>query len=277
MDDECICIKKCFSIVCPIKDEVDLIPKTLPSFYDINPTEVILCVDKPAPQDVVKTITKVARACRAEDKTRIIEVERNPEYAFHQAWVRRKGFLQAKCDKILTVDIDIRINRNIKKYFSVVNGKIKLVSFAKSSHPPNFRYLIAQLIQTVYQVVKREEYKSFTGLYFFSKKAWLETEDAESIKKIPRGEDTHLDQHLKGKYETFFVNKVKNICFRPKETPKYQYLVGVVKWRTRKDSLWRVVLHSLLYFRPNVLIGYWKAKHAEEELQKKSKIMRHPN
>jgi hypothetical protein len=257
-------VKTFFSIVCPIKDEADLIPKTLPSFYNVNPSEVILCVDKPAPQDVVKMISKISKACIAEDKTRIIEVERDPEYKFHQARVRREGFFQAKFDKILTVDIDIKIDSNIKKYFSHVKGNIKLVSFAKSSYPVNCRYIISKLIQKAYKIVKQKEYKSFTGLYFFSKKAWMETEDPTSLKKIPRGEDTHLYQHLKKKYETIFVDEVKNICLRPTETTKYHYLIGVTKWRIRRDPLWRVILHSALYFRPKVVIGYLEAKRIEE-------------
>jgi hypothetical protein len=52
-----------FSIVCPIRNEVDLISKMLPSFYAPNPSEVILCVDKPAPKDVTKVIGEVTKAC----------------------------------------------------------------------------------------------------------------------------------------------------------------------------------------------------------------------
>jgi len=253
-----------FSIVCPVKDEVGLVPKTLPSFYDINPSEVILCVDKPAPQDVIAMIAKVARACNAEDKTRIIEVERNPEYSFHQAYVRRTGFLKAKCDKILTADIDIIVDKNIEKYFSLVEGDTKLVSFAKSSYPPNLRYIVAHLIQKVYRLVKHKAYESFTGLYFFSKKAWMETEDIDSLKRIPRGEDTHLHEYLRKRYKTVFIDDVENICLRPMETRKYQYFVGVTKWRTRKDPFWRVIVHSILYFRPYSIVGYLAAKRRKE-------------
>ena len=252
-----------FSIVCPIKDEVDLIPKTLPSYYAIDASEVILCVDKPAPPRVVGIISKVARTCNAEHRTRIVEVERNPDYKFHQAYVRRNGFLKAKYDKILTIDIDIVIDRYIRKYFSLLDGNTKLVSFAKLSYPPNFRYIIPQLIHKVYKLVRHKTYESFTGLYLFSKKAWIETEDTESLKKIPRGEDTHLHEHLRRKYKTVFIDDAKNICLRPSETKTYQYLVGVTKWRVRRDSLWKVILHSLLYFRPHVLAGYLNAKRAE--------------
>lgn len=39
--------KSQWSLVCPIRDEVDLITKTFPSFHTVNPSEVILCFDNP--------------------------------------------------------------------------------------------------------------------------------------------------------------------------------------------------------------------------------------
>jgi hypothetical protein len=73
-----------FSIVVPVKDEVDLIPTTLPSYYAVNPSEVIICTDKPTPRKVRRVVQKVAVACDALDITRIVEVERDPEWNFHQ-------------------------------------------------------------------------------------------------------------------------------------------------------------------------------------------------
>ncbi|MHA2404155.1 MAG: hypothetical protein ACXADH_14255, partial [Candidatus Kariarchaeaceae archaeon] len=60
-----------------------------------------------------------------------------------------------------------------------------------------------------------------------------------------------------------FVDEVNNICLHPTETTKYYYLLGVTRWRIRRDPLWRVVLHSLLYFRPKVLNGYLEAKQVD--------------
>jgi hypothetical protein len=76
-----------FSIVVPVKDEVDLIPTTLPSYYAVNPREVIVCTNKPTPKEVRQVIQNVAVACDALDITRIVEVERDPEWNFHQAHV----------------------------------------------------------------------------------------------------------------------------------------------------------------------------------------------
>jgi hypothetical protein len=244
-----------FSIVCPVRNEVDLIPKTLPSFYALNPSEVILCVDKPAPQNVVKVVNEVAKACRAENRTRIIEVERNPEYRFHQALVRREGFRKALNEIILTTDIDIVVSPEVTKYFASINkNNVMLVSFSKLAYPITFRSATAWFVQRIYR------HSSFTGLYAFSKKAWQETEDIESLKRIPRGEDTHLHKFMTKKYNAIFVAGVKNIVLRPKESPQYQYLMGWNRWKIRRTPLWRVILSVFIYYRPFLLAGYLKAR-----------------
>jgi len=241
-----------FSIVVPIKDEVDLIPITLPSYYRLQPDEVIVCVDKPAPPKVIETVKKVARICKAEDKTRIIEVERNPEYRFHQAWVRRTGFRKARNDVILTTDIDIVLDPKIVDFLYLIRGSVGLVSFSKFS--PTFRGIVIWLVQKLYR------HKSFTGLYAFSKNAWLETEDEESLKRIPRGEDTHLYKHLTKKYDYLFIPDVKNLLLRPHESRKYQYFMGVNRWFIGKATLWRIIISSIIYIRPYMLTGYLKAR-----------------
>ena len=83
-----------FSIVCPIKDEADLIPITLPSFYAVKPSEVVLCFDNPPHPKAFKVARRIAEKYK-DTPTKFVFVDRNPEYAFHQAWVRRKGFLEA--------------------------------------------------------------------------------------------------------------------------------------------------------------------------------------
>ncbi len=246
-----------FSIVCPIKEEVQLIPQTLPSFYSLNPSEVILCLDKPVPKEVLEVISKVAEAYNAEKRTRIIEVERNSEWAFHQAWVRRRGFLEAKHDYILTTDIDIIINPEIKQYFNLVGkNKIRLVSFSKFPYPVAFRKMIEWLMQSV----KFYYHPRFTGLYFFSKSAWQETEDFESLKELLRGEDTHLHEAITKKYDAVFIGSIKNILLRPGESKKYHYLAGWERWKTRKVPFWRVLFSALFHFRPYMLAGYLKAR-----------------
>jgi len=61
-----------FSVVIPIKgtkEEVKIIPRTLPSYYSINPSEVILAVDDP-PEDsrIILLIEKIAEEFDAKKK-----------------------------------------------------------------------------------------------------------------------------------------------------------------------------------------------------------------
>lgn len=240
-----------FSIVCPIKDEVDLIPRTLPSFYSVEPDEVILCLDKPAPRNVVAVIENIVNKLEVRNVTRILEVERNPNYRFHQAWVRRSGFRSARNDAILTSDIDIVLDPKMKEFFKLLRGDVKIVSFAKFS--ATWHGALAYLVQRFYTQ------RSFTGLYLFSRSAWLETEDESSVRKIPRGEDTHLHDSLTKLYRDVFVANVKNMVVRPKESIRYQFMMGWNRWRTR-TPIWRAVTSGLLYYRPYILVGYLDAR-----------------
>jgi len=251
-----------FSIVCPIKDEVDFIPRTFPSYYSIHPDEVIVCLDKPAPANVVRTVTKVAEEFGARNITKIIEVERNPKYSFHQAWVRRNGFRATRNDTILTVDIDLILDPRIKNHFHLLENDVKLVSFAKFS--VTWHGVVAYLVQ---RLLRRER---FTGLYLFSKSAWLETEDEASLERIPRGEDTHLRDSLARKYRDAFVADVRNVVIRPKENRKYQFLMGWNRWKIRRTPIVKVAISSFLFYRPQMMVGYLEARYRKARVAQKN-------
>jgi len=247
-----------FSLVVPIRDETKLIPVTLPSYYDLNPSEIIFCLDYPPANEIVELIWLIARKFDALHKTRIIQVKKNPQYLFHQAFVRRSGFREAKNDIILTGDIDTIFHPDIKKYLGIIGqGNVMLVSFSKFPYPISFRSCIAWLIQ------KLRYHESFTGLYAFSKSAWLETEDIQSLKKIERGEDTHLHESLTKRHKAKFVAGIRNVVLRPQETQRYQHLMGWGRWKIRKTPLWTVLISTFLYVRPSLLAGYLRARFCD--------------
>ncbi len=246
-----------FSVVMPIKDETDLLKYSLPSIYALDPDEVVLMME-----DVEKSITvakDIAKHYGFFDKTRIsILYESVPDWNFRQAYARRKGYSLAKNDVILTVDADIIVDTKIKKYFELIGkNNIKLVSFSKIPYPLTYKGILDMLIHKIYK------HPSFTGLYVFSKKAWQETEDIEDLKKIPRGEDTHLHAYLIKRYNDLFVSGLKNIVLRPKESSKYQYLMGQNRWKIRREKIWQMMFTTILYFRPWMMIGYLKARYCE--------------
>ncbi len=247
-----------FSVVMPIKDETELLKYSLPSIYTLEPDEVVLVMEDV--ENSIKVAKNVAKYCNFSDKTRIcVLYEDVPDWNFRQAYARRKGYSLAKNDVILTVDADIIVDVEIKKYFELVSkSSIKLVSFNKIPYPITYKGIMDRLIHKIYK------HPSFTGLYVFSKKAWQETEDIEDLKRIPRGEDTHLHAYLTKRYNDLFVSGLKNIVLRPKESSKYQYLMGQNRWKIRRAKLWQMMFSTILYFKPWMMIGYLKARYCEK-------------
>ena len=91
----------------------------------------------------------------------------------------------------------------MKDKWTLHKNNIKLVSFSKIPYPLTFKGMMDRLGHTIYK------HPSFSGLYAFSKKAWEETEDIEDLKKIPRGEDTHLHADLTKKYSALFLSGLR--------------------------------------------------------------------
>ena len=277
-----------FSIVVPVKDEVDLIPRTLPSYYTVNPSEVIICTDKPAPRKVRQVIQKVAVACDALDITRIVEVERDPDWNFHQAHVRRTGFKKAKHDRILTVDIDLVINRNVLKALKLLGkNNIGLVSCSKFHYPKSLLDLwrigaITFLRKIVHRILDPfMEITLFTGLYALWKPYWLDSEPEEKIKKHvnpkqfyrgeyaqeippdvnPTGEDTHLRDCMFKKHRCIYLRDIGAIMLRDvyENVPYVQYMKGQY-FRRHGRSLLVSLGRAFLRAQPYYLVGYLHSK-----------------
>jgi len=257
-----------FSIVVPVKDEVYLIPTTLPSYYAVNPSEVIICTDKPTPRKVRRVVQKVAVACDAMDITRIVEVERDSEYKYHQAWVRRTGFRKAKYDRILTVDADLVINKKVLKAVELVGkDNIGLVSCSKK-YPYKgiqkiWRMITQKIVNLVYPI-------RFTGLYAIWRPYWLDSED-EGIKRLrsPKrimdgsfeevvfGEDVYLHNCLIKKHKGVYLRDVGAVCLTAdaQDKPYVQFQSGRY-FASRNYNIFQILAKSVLYLRFHVMLGW---------------------
>lgn len=257
-----------FSIVVPVKDEVDLIPTTLPSYYAVNPSEVIICTDKPTPRKVRRVVQKVAVACDALDITRIVEVERDPEYKYHQAWVRRTGFRKAKYDRILTVDADLVINKKVLKAVELVGkDNIGLVSCSKK-YPYKgiqkiWRMITQKIVNLVYPI-------RFTGLYAIWRPYWLDSEDKGikrlrspkkimdgSFEEIVFGEDVYLHNCLIKKHKGVYLRDVGAVCLTAdaQDKPYVQFQSGRY-FASRNYNIFQILAKSILYLRFHVMLGW---------------------
>jgi len=275
-----------FSIVTPIKDEKHLIPRTLPSHYEVNPSEVVLCFDKPAPKDTLKVAKKVIKAYNAEEITKIIEVERNPEWAFHQANVRRTGFKEATYDRILTTDIDLIINRNVLKAVNMVGKEdVGLVSCGKFRYPNNlvgfWRAMGYNVLRKSFVFLKKFQtgglkMSAFTGLYALYRPYWLDSEDEEGIKRfvnpkqvfrgetIPEGgvlwhagEDTYLRDCMMKQHRVITLSDIGAVCLTDalEDAPDIQFEIGRYN-ATRARSMLGAIVHVVAYGHPHYFRGF---------------------
>jgi len=268
-----------FSIVLPVKDEDKLILANLPSWYALGSDDIMVCTDKPAPEAVKQAVKRVSEACHTADATRIVEVERNPEYRFHQAWVRRKGFLSARHQTILTGDIDLRVYRSCLKAVALV-GKdgVGLVSLSKrrcrKGFIGNLRNFMDRLTRTYARAIGRKKAGQayFTGLYAIDRDAWLDSEPLEGIKQLedPKtaqlrldswggyaGEDTFLRDWMIKKHRVLYLPDIGADDERlGLEDSKFIQLKIGRKFAYDRKGLLSVLKHGIVHVRIQVIVGY---------------------
>jgi hypothetical protein len=279
-------LKMNFSVVIPVKDELTLIKQTLWSYYEIDPSEVLVCTDKPCKKEVAHLIKKIAALFNMGDVTRIIEVKRIPEWGFHQAHVRRSGFIEAKYDRILTGDIDLLVNKNVYKALNLVGkNNIGLASLSKFHYP----YMLLDYWRLAVETFLREivhgmmdfvmETTVFSGLYTLWRPYWLDSEPVEEAKKLvnPKqilrgevsnfalasgyaGEDTFLRDWMSKKHRCVYLKDVGAIDFgKSLEGHSFiQYSAGAyfgAKGRSLPVSIGRAILRAQPYYLRGYLAG----------------------
>jgi len=238
----------------PVHNEERYLPYSLPSIFKLDPSEVILIFDRCTDRSM-EIAEKISQRFNFVERTIFVEMnDPSPEWNFRVAFLRRYGFKMAKNDVILNTDADCILDTKIRKYLPLIGrDNIALISFGRRTYPPTIQDVVTNMISSLLP------HSSFTGIYAFSKKAWIDTENEESVKKIIRAEDTHLYLSISKKYRTLFV-KTKTIHLRPKESSLRHYVRGITYWTVKRNSLWKARLHSLICLRPMILAGYLSAR-----------------
>lgn len=249
-----------FSVVMPIHNEEKKLPFSLPSVFRLKPDEVILIFDRcnDNSQEIAKKLTS---HFNYESRTKLIEMdEPTPEWHYRVAYLMRYGYKKSTNDIILTTAADIILDKKIKYYLNNIRkNNIKFVSFGLKHYPLNIQYFIRRLICLFFPR------KGFSGVFFFSKSAWLETEKEESVKKVLKAQDTHLFLSIKKKYDTEHI-WTDSIHLRAREDPSDHYWRGIAFYHVANKSLGEVIVSSLIYLRPMMILGYL---HAKSKLGKK--------
>ena len=257
-----------FSLVCPVYKEGNMIAKPLQSFYSVHPSEVILCFDDPLPcKETYMLCRKISRQ-HNHTPTKFVMVKRNSEYNYHQAWVRRSGFMEAENDRILTADADLIVNSNVLKAVEKVGKEnIGLVS-CSIRYPLNgirkvWLMITQRIVNLVYPI-------RFTGLYAVWRQYWLDSED-EGIKNLrsPKkhyeannsevvfGEDVYLRDCLIKKHRAIYLRDVGAVCLTQDaaDKPYVQFQSGRY-FASKHYNILQMLAKSILYLRFHVILGW---------------------
>ncbi len=265
---------KKFSIVVPSREsDFHLINKNLVSYLTVSAEEFLLCVDDDCSKEFIDNVNNLYEKLKKKytdiSSLRIIQVERRPDFQFHQAWVRRKGFLSAKNDYILTGDIDLFINKKVVKAIETVGqNDIGLASLQKFPFQSNLRFSFITIWRMMYQTLIRATYRDvFTGLYALYRPYWLDTED-EKIKNLKNakyaglkgsmlGEDTYLRDCMEKKHKCAYLRYVGAVDhgIALHDNPRMQIALGRYYFQQGK-SLLHAFLAGFLYAHPEAIVGY---------------------
>lgn len=247
-----------FSVVMPIHNEEEVLPKTLPSVFKLKPNDVVLIFDRCTDRSL-SISREIAKRFNYNSKTRFLEMnEPSPEWRFRPAFLRTYGYDQAKNKIILNTDADIILDERIREYIKLVGeNDICMISFSRKEYPFTFQSFIARLVSTFIPKI------AFTGTYAFLKEIWQESTRKEKMRKIISAEDTYIYMLISEKCKTRFI-KTNNIHLRPRENSQRHFTKGIARWEITHDPLWKVLIHSIVYLHPMVLVGYLYAKSSRE-------------
>jgi ubiquinone/menaquinone biosynthesis C-methylase UbiE len=266
-----------FSIVLPVCDDYQLLRRSLSACYGVGPDEVIVCLDDPPHEETLRESERIATKLGFESRTRIVTISKNPDYRFHQAWVRREGFRKAKHDRILTVDVDVVINKNVLKPIMLVGeddvGLASCTTLHSIGGPFGLWRAVAHLFAS------RVYPPALTGLYALWRPYWLDSEN-EGIKQLedPRttqakgslaliGEDAYLCNCMRAKHRCVHLADIGGYSIRPdcNDRSSVQFEIGRY-YAERGCGLDTVLLRSFALARFHYLLGYAYQKSRKETI-----------
>jgi glycosyltransferase involved in cell wall biosynthesis len=244
-----------FSVVMPIHNEAKFLPFSLPSVYNICPSEVILLFDRCSDDSEAIAAEIISRFDPLYSKTICInDLPENTRHNFRVAFLKRLGMDLASCDVVLTVDADLILDPNIKLLIEDIID-YPFISFEHVDYPVNWRNLIKSGLR-FFPLWKDDK---LTGIYAVDLNVRAECEDPEKVRSIELGEDTLMQQSIKEKYPVKFFH-TNTVHLRPKEDSARHYRRGRYYWKTAKRGFFKTVLSAIISGRYNLIKGYVHAR-----------------
>lgn len=233
----------------PIHNEEQFLPYTLPSLYNIHPTQVILIFDRCTDRSryIAEEISKMKKY-----SPEIIEInEKIGGWRWQLAYLIHYGIQQSSCEVIFVANADVVIDPIVETKIKVLENKeIGWVSFGWIDYP----WKIANLFERVIQRIRTIHTPS--GINYAFKRYAYEKIDIKKLMKIPRGVDQYIFKEITQNLRPAYF-QTRSIHLRPRRS-KGDYFQGFLKYM-RGERLSRVLFKSALYIKPLMAAGYLKA------------------
>jgi len=238
-----------FTVVMPVHNEEKFLPLSLPSIYNLNPSEVILIFDRCTDRslEVTKECSSRHRFC---ENTKFVEVTENSDWKFRFSFLRCLGIDMASNDIVLITGADLIMDSRIADQLPRIK-QFPFISLSYIDSPVNFTNIIQRLFSHL-PLFKRDK---LAGIYIVNRKVMYECEDREKLKQLDAAQDTFLHRSIQKRYLTDYVI-TDSIHLRPKNSAKRHYLQGRLYWKSGHRGLLKTVLGAIVTCRFSLLKGY---------------------
>ena len=234
-----------FSVVVPLRNtpkEMELAKKSIPSIVRLNPSEIVIGMDKPVAESAIKHIEKIFEE-QSFMNYKILQVQRSTEWNFQLANVVWHCYKSCKNDKIWTCYIDATLRSEVLKGYDIVGkNEVAVVSFT-------YRLLIKSVSQLIryafYRYRVRVHSDVFTGNYWIWRPCYFEDVDVGGLKKIQNGIDTYMYKRIvdRGLHK---IVTLKDIGIDALDIQNED-----MPWRQFQNGIW-------LYAHPKIIGTYYK-------------------
>jgi glycosyltransferase involved in cell wall biosynthesis len=260
-----------FSVVMPIHNESELLKFSLPSVFRLNPTETILLFDN-CTDDSYDVAVDIAKKAKFFEKTvfRVVTAKEGVEFSFRPTFLRRMGYLLAKCDRILKTDADLVLDPKIRDYVSRLGkDNVGIITFEYLDYPISYRHMLKRFLEKVRLPLPQSERWLGGNILFFVedwKQAFQKRQEDESKKvdlaEVKRGEDTLFHKLLISEQHRRSVIVLTNtLHLRPVESPKRHYVRGHISWKVAKRPFLLILAQAVIFNRLNMIKGYLDARN----------------
>ena len=278
-----------WSVVLPVKDEIRFLYYSLPSVLKMKPSELVLCLDYDAPEEIEEYALSQCRKYNVILK--VLYLRKNKNWKFHQYYVRRCGYLASSFPKIFTFDVDCVLypDNILVGYDMIGRDNVAFVTFRKKLV---YEGLVNSSRSALYDLRRHlprrrfsvnKEAVPFIGIYWLYKPYYLDLISEDVAKNIYNGEDTLASYMISSqtKYKHIHLDDVV-ACWSLREgnedIPWRQEQLGIflgcnskrnTAFHARILTLYRLILIVGWKVYPKTMKGFFVGRQYPKQLSEK--------